>query len=200
MGLRAALFAMPLAIALAGCELPDTAVVPLAYEPTGSAPVFQTHPAVAVGTVIDGRVEVADRIGTATGQLGFPELTLTAEPAVRRAVRGALTDALMARGLLAPPPARPRFVLSVRIVRLDAAEGWKRRAAADLVFTLTRSDTGRIVWSGEARSEGTGRGPYSLDTLAYVPVADVAEMAQGTMNSAIERLLDDAGFKAALRG
>lgn len=185
---------------LAACDGPAANTIPLAYEPTGLAPAPLSRAVVAMGRVVDSRGAPAEWLGTAAGNPGFPEEALVAEPSpASRSVYDAFTTALMARGLLAPQ-GRPRFDLSVRIVRLDASEGWRRHAAADLVVTLTRRGTGRIVYTDEVRSGGTGSGPFSLDTAAYVPIADVADLAQRTMNEAIEQALDKPGFQDALHG
>lgn len=200
MATSAAAPALLLALTLAACDLPDTATVPLSYEPTGAAPVFQSHPVVAVGPVVDARAQPPARLGTATGQFGFPEETLFSEPSVARAVRDAFITALMYRGLLAPV-GQPRFDLAVRVLRLGADEGWRRRAGADFVVTLTRHRIGTVVYREEVRAEAGASGrPYSLDTAAYVPVADVTELARTSMNRAIEHVLEDPKFEAALRG
>jgi len=180
---------------LIGCAGP--ASVPLAYEPTGAAPVALSRPVVAVGGVVDARGEPAEWLGVATGDPGFPERSLEAEPAAARAVRDAFTSALMARGLLAPP-GRQSFDLAVRVVRLHAGEGLERRAEADFIVTLTRHRGGGGVYTDEVRTSGVGSGPFSLDTAAYVPVSDVADLAQRTMNKAIETELDSRGFQAAV--
>lgn len=185
---------------LAACDGPVANTIPLAYEPTGLGPAPLSRAVVAMGRVVDARGAPAEWLGTAAGNPGFPEQALVAEPSpASRAVYDAFTTALMARGLLVPQ-GRPRFDLSVRIVRLDAGEAWTRHAAADLVVTLRRHGSGRIVYTDEVRSAGTNSGPFSLDTVAYVPVADVAELTQRAVNSAIEQALDKPGFRAAVHG
>lgn len=186
---------------LAACGGPAGETIPLAYEPTGLGPAPLSRPVIAVGPVIDSRGAPPEWLGIAAGNLGFPEQALVAEPSpASRALYDAFTTALMARGLLAPQGSRPRFDLSVRIVRLDAGEAWTRHASADLVVTLTRHSTGRVVYTDEVRTAGSTSGPFSLDTAAYVPVADVAELTQRAMNLAIEQTLDKPGFQAAVHG
>jgi hypothetical protein len=183
---------------LAACS-PGPETIPLAYEPAGPVPVFPSRPLVAVGQVLDARGASPDWLGTTAGTAGFPEQALVSEPPAQRAVRDAFVTALMARGLFSPPADKPRFDLSVRIVRLDGGENWRRRAAADFVVTLADRATGRIVYTDEVRNSATDAGPFSLDSAAYVPAADLAELTQRTLNQAIAQALDKPGFLAALR-
>jgi len=184
---------------LAGCTPLGPVDVPLTYEPTGAAPVPLAMPVVAVGLVSDERGPAPDELGVATGDLGFPTRPLASEPPVARAVREALTAALMARELLAPP-GHQRFDLAVRIVRLEAAEGRRQRTDADFVITLMRHGSERIIYTDEVRAIGGGRSPVSLDTAGYVPLASVAELTRRAMSLAIEQAVDKPGFQAAVHG
>src|SRR5579862_410131 len=84
---------------LAACGGPVADTVPLAYEPTGLAPgPLYRRPLIAMRPVVDTRAAAADWLGIATGNLGFPEQALVAEPPASRAVYDAFTTALMARG------------------------------------------------------------------------------------------------------
>ncbi len=195
-GLRLSLLA--LLACLAACGWPKESPVPIAYEPTAPISARADRPVVAMGAVFDQRRVPPHWLGKASDKLGLHDETLVSEPPVARAVRMAFADALMTRGLLAPP-GRSKYDLTVRIRRLDAKQRWRRHAIADLAITLTRRNGGPIVYTDEVAVIGRSTGPFSLGAGAYVPVADVSELEQGAMNRAIDLVLDKPGFRAALR-
>lgn len=189
--------ALSFLLVLAGCGLPTAETVSLTYAPTHSIPVTPPRNVVGVGPVVDARASPPDLIGTAADKFGWREEALASEPPLPRAVRAAFTDALMARGLLAAP-GRARYELGVRVVRLDAQQAWRRHVVADLAVSLRRSGGG-IVYRDAVAVLGRARGPFSVGTIAYVPIAGIAELTQGSLSRAIDAALDNPRFRAALR-
>jgi hypothetical protein len=160
-GISAAFALMIVAGALAGCDLPSSSAVSLHYEPSAPLPVRPADNVVGMGPVIDARPAMPpDQLGTAADKFGWQELTLTSEGPVARAVREAFIDALMARGLLAPPGEFP-YELTVRILQLQARQAWRERAVAEFALDLRRGRHDRLHPGGgrgrtAARGDGQG--------------------------------------------
>lgn len=170
---------------------------PLAYQPGPSAPARAARPSVALGEVTDFRrdgAEDADWIGAIRGNVGNRLAVIRTEGPVRDAVARALSDALAARGLLAPTGAARRM-LGVTILRLDAAQFVRREATVELAATLSDTATGETLWRGTGTAtlvEGSLSGAERAGTAA-----ELRGIAARAMSEAIGYILDDAAFRAA---
>lgn len=197
-GIRIALTLAMLPVVVTGCGGPTTNPVALDYQPSISLPVRPADNVVAMGPVIDARGSMLPNVlGTAADKLGRQQESLISKGRVTQAVSAAFTDALMARGLLAPPGEHP-FVLTVRILRLGANQAWREHAVAEFALSLTSGRDGPVVYSERVRAAARETGPFTIDAYGYVPVAAVGDLLQNTMNRAIDEALDKPGFLAAV--
>lgn len=183
-----------LLLLLAGC---GTTPVSLAYDPTHPLPSPAGPAVLARPEVVDARGGAPRALGAVHGDLGFLAQTLTIDQPAAQQVGAAFGSALLARGMLAPP-GTARFDLRIRLNRLAVGEALDRHAAVDLVLTVTRRDTGQVVYT-DAVSLAAGEADLpSLDSMAYAPVAAVTALGNATMSRAIDQALDKPGFRAAL--
>jgi uncharacterized lipoprotein YajG len=184
-----------LCLGLAAC---GTTQMPMTYAPTVT-PVAVSRPVVAVGTITDRRENGREDprwIGTIRGGFGNPIKTLEASEPVTEVVRKAFTDALAARGMLAP--AAPRYTLSVDIVQFKADQVARREATVEFRVTLAQAG-GASVLTTQERANQVGGSVVTLSAGVFGSVEDLHAIALSTMNQAIDRILDKPEFAAALR-
>ena len=184
-----------LCLGLAGC---GTTQMPMTYAPTAT-PVAVSRPLVAVGSVTDRRENGREDprwIGTIRGGFGNPIKTLEAPEPVTEVVRKAFTDALAARGMLAP--AAPRYTLSVDIMQFKADQVGRREATVEFRVTLAQAG-GATVLTTEERANQIGGSVMTFSAGVFGSVEDLHAIALGTMNEAIDRILNKPEFAAALR-
>lgn len=185
-----------LCLGLAAC---GTTQMPMTYAPTVT-PMAVSRPVVAVGAVTDRRengLEDPRWIGTIRGGFGNPIKTLEAPEPVTEVVRKAFTDALAARGMLAP--AAPRYTLSVDIVQFKADQVARREATVEFRVVLAPATGGAAVLTTQERANQVGGSVITLSSGVFGSVEDLHAIALGTMNQAIDRILDKPEFAAALR-
>jgi len=192
---------LPVLIALAACGATQA---PMTYSPTVTVqPVAMARPVVgAVDRVINERStgrEDPTWIGTIRGGYGNPLKALHATEPVEQVVAKAFSDALAARGLKAPPGSQPRYVLTVTIHQFDANQYVRREATADFSAVLIERDSGREVWRDRERVYNVDGSLISLSTGIFASIEDLQRVALQTMNQAIDKLLDKASFRGAIR-
>ncbi|RKK04877.1 hypothetical protein EBE87_10325 [Pseudoroseomonas wenyumeiae] len=135
-------------------------------------------------------------IGTIRDGFGIPMKRLEASTPATEVVRQAYTDALAARGMLAP--AAPRYLLNVTILQFDANQYSRREATAEFMVTLTTSSNAPVLTARE-RAYQVGGSMITLSKGIFGSVEDLRGIALSTMSQAIDRILDKPEFAAALR-
>jgi len=188
-------FAFLSMLLLVGC---GTTEVPLAYAPTVPLSSPTADPLVSVQAVVDGRGGNARVLGDARGTLGTATRRLVTRKNTVLEVHQAFAGALLSRGMLAPI-GRQRYDLTVRLVGFSDHEQLGPSAQADFAVSLTRHDTGRVVYQDEVKVAAEDWSLPSLDSLAFVSTADVSGLTEQVMNQAIDQSLDKPAFRAALR-
>jgi uncharacterized lipoprotein YajG len=193
---------LALALALSACGATQA---PMTYAPTVAVqPAAMRAPLVApVDRVANERStgrEDPTWIGTIRGGYGNPLKALHASEPVDRVVGKAFTDALAARGLVASGVggAAP-YVLTVTIHQFDANQYVRREATADFSVVLTERANGREVWRDREKVYLVDGSALSLSVGVFASVDDLQRVALQAMNQAIDKLVDDPGFRQVLR-
>lgn len=195
------LLLLPLLAGLAAC---GTTQASMPYTPTVQVqPVAVSSPVVAVsGQVANlrraGR-EDPNWIGTIRGGYGNPLKRLSSDVPVDQAVAQAFAAGLAARGLHAPGTGASPYVLAVTIHQFDANQYVRREATADFGAVLTERTTGREVWRDRHRAYNVDGSLLSLSVGIAASPEDLRRVALQTMSEAVDALLDEPGFRAALR-
>lgn len=122
---------------------------------------------------------------------------MKADQPVDRVVARAFEDGLAARGLRAPGGASP-YVLAVTIHQLDANQYARRKATADFSVVLAERASGRAVWRGRRKAYKVDGSLVTLNAFAFASVDDFRRTAVSAISEAVDALLDDPGFRAAL--
>lgn len=174
---------------LAACGGPPTVL-------TYTAPAGlqrQAGPAVAVSAV-DERGDGPDWLGAIRGGFGNPVRTLRGDRPVADSITRAFQAGLEARGLAATPGAAAPATLAITIHKFNANLYLSREATADFTATLAGAG-GAPLWSERSRTE------LSEVTLAGGILADPKDleaMLDRALSQAVDKVLDNPGFQAAL--
>lgn len=136
-------------------------------------------------------------IGTIRGGYGNPLKVLRADAPVEQVVARAFADGLAARGLSASSAVEALYTLDVTIHRFDANQLRGRTATADFSAVLTERATGRVAWRGCHLASKTSGGFFSV--ALFSSVEELRALALRAVNEAVDALLDDPEFWAALR-
>ena len=187
-----------LTLLLGACSGPAV-VTPLAYAPTHTLGSPDGAAVLAIRDVVDARHVDPRSLGSAQGDVRLPTLALATPTRIVDELHQAFAGAMLGRGLLAPI-GRQHYDLSVRLVRLHAGQLLEQVGTADFVLTVHDHATGRTVYTDEVTARSTSSQFPSLDSLAFVPTADVTADTQRAMNQAIDTALDKPAFRAAVRG
>jgi len=190
-------------LVLAGLAACGTTQTSMSYAPTVPVQAAATaRPVVAVSErVVNERLagrEDPNWIGTIRSGYGSPMKVLKADQPVDRVVARAFSDGLSARGLHAPGGASP-YLLAVTIHQLDANQYARREATADFSVVLTERATGRPVWRDGHKTYKVDGSLVTLNAAAFASVDDFRRTAVSAISEAVDALLDNPGFRAALR-
>ena len=190
--------AILLLVGLAACT---TRTAPVVY--SGSAPAsISTAPQVGlgevgVGEVIDARGESDPNwVGAVRGGFGQPIKTVRAEQPVADAVRQGFVDALSARGLLAAQA--PRYVLRVVIRQFASTQYVRRESNMNWQVALEEPVTGRRLYADIVEVTLVEGSAVSLQTGVFGSTDALLELSNRAMSQAIDRVLDDSAFAAAI--
>ncbi|TDH60275.1 hypothetical protein E2C06_22935 [Dankookia rubra] len=138
-------------------------------------------------------------IGTIRGGYGNPVKALHADEPVNRVVGKAFAAGLAARGLDAGPGGSAPYLLAVTIHQFDANQYVRREATADFTVVVTERATGREVWRGREKVYIVDGSILSLSTGVFASVEDLRQVALKAMNEAVDKLLDQAALRVAIR-
>ena len=137
-------------------------------------------------------------IGTIRSGYGSPMKVLNADQPVDRVVARAFEDGLAARGLGAQGGAPP-YLLAVTIHQLDANQYARREATADFSVVLTERASGRVVWRDRHKAYKVDGSLVTLNAFAFASVEDFRNTAISAISETVDALLDNPGFRTALR-
>ncbi|HWX48325.1 MAG TPA: hypothetical protein VNZ61_09745 [Roseomonas sp.] len=187
-------------LGLAACGTTQTN---LAYAPA-SPPVVQpmARPVVVVTQVTDRREEGQRdprEVGAVRDESRRPVKRLETPVPVTEVVRQAFTDALQARGLLAPNAEWARYGLEVDIFALNLDQYSRRGATAEFRITLRPIPGGAPVLVDQERAAFVSGDVILPTTGVFTSTEALRQITQQAMSEAIDRLLDKASFTAMLQ-
>ena len=174
--------------------------LPLPYAPTIAVIPSGGPATVASVTTVDGRHEDDPTwFGAIRGGYGNPLKTLNSERPLNQVMTQAFHDALAARGMLAPDGAGSVNV-EVTIREFEGDQLLRRTAVVKLaVFVRARAD-GRVLFQGDV-GKNTDDGSFmSLSSGIFGSVDDLNKVVLAAMNGAIDDVIANPNFVAALRG
>jgi len=187
-------------LGLAACGTTQTN---LGYAPA-SPPVVQpmARPVVVVTQVTDRREEGQRdprEVGAVRDESRRPVKRLETPVPVTEVVRQAFTDALQARGLLAPNAEWARYGLEVDIFALNLDQYSRRGATAEFRITLRPIPGGAPVLVDQERAAFVSGDVILPTTGVFTSTEALRQITQQAMSEAIDRLLDKASFTAMLQ-
>ena len=185
-------------LVVTGCL--STHTVPLRYESAREMVATTTvSGTVAVGSFRDDRGTDANWLGAIRAVYGNPLKKLRTEQPTREIVEEAFREALRVRGLLASVQ-EATFEIRGSIKKLDCSYYLNQEAHAHLKVELVRVSSDTVVFGSSYRSDqtagGFGAGMFAAGMFASVET--LRQLAQRTLNAAIEQFFDDASFSRAL--
>jgi hypothetical protein len=170
----------------------------LNYSHAGAVPAFGA-PVIADVTVADLRALPPGRVGAVNGYDGRTLKPVeTAGPAAD-AVALAFRQALAARGALAQGGAPARYDLDVALLQLNAEQDAERQGEADLRVRLIDRATGAERYSARVYVESRGDQWLAVDNGVFGSTAALSRLADAVLSRAIDRAIDQPGFRTALR-
>lgn len=186
--------ALSLAIALSACN--TVTPVSMSYDASAiSAP--KGNPAVAVGTVTDKRTGGdAHSLGAIRGGFGNPLQTITSDQPVSDVVKSVVTDGLKARNLASPDP---RYSMTIDILRLDCSQFVRREAHVNLAVSVLDTATQQVAFSKNAMSDKVNGSLIAVDTGIFASTDDLRAVMNEALQDAVNQLLDDPKFRAAIQ-
>ena len=185
-----------LSLALALCACNTTTPVSMQYDASAiTAP--KGNPVVAVSTVTSKR-EKSDpyALGAILGGFGNPLQTITSEVPVTDVVKTLVTDGLKARNLASP---NPKYNMTIDILRLDCSQLVRREAHVDLAVTVQNASTQEVVFNKGARSDKTNGSVITMETGILASTDDLRAIMNEALQEAVNNLLDDPQFRAAIQ-
>lgn len=191
---RAALAAVGM-LALAGCS---TTAVEMKYAPSAASPApGAARPIVYVAEIKDQRPHAPNYLGSVLNGFGSPMKTLETTVPVNQVVGDAFSDALRARGLLAPSAGGP-YGLAVTILKLDCSQYVRREAHVDFTVALSDRASGRELYRDSFKVELVEGSLIAFDTGLFASTEDLRAVALKAMQQAIDAALDSPGVRQAI--
>lgn len=183
-------------VMLSGCV---TRQVALSYSPPAPAaiPTGDHRPVVGIKTVVDDRSNDPHWLGAVRGGYGNPLKILETEEPVKDVVAKAFSDALAARGMLAPA-GNEAIEVTITIHRFDCSQYLRREAHADFEIALTNSRTGNSVYADRVTADTVNGSIFAMNVGIFGSTDLLRMAAVQTMDDAINTALDKPGFLAAV--
>lgn len=175
----------------------NTTEATLAYAPTGTAAVTMA-PAAAIASVTsqDQRREAPQRLGTVMGGYGQPIKILNTTRPVGEEVAEVFRQALQRRGLLRQGVAAP-YRINVIVRRFDSDQYIGLGARSDMTMQVLDA-TGRVAYEDTAT---TSRSLVRFfQSGIFGSVDDMRALAESVLAEAVDKLLDNPAFRAAVQG
>lgn len=165
------------------------------YEPTREVvPVEGAEPLVAVGTMRDDRGTESAWLGAIRGGYGNPLKKLYSDQPTASVVAVAMSDALQARKLLAPPKSAALRV-DGSITKLDCSYYFNREAHAHLLLNVVDTKTSATLFSQAYKTDSKEAG---LGAGIFGDVNHLAAFMQKTLNETIDKALSDPALLSVL--
>jgi uncharacterized lipoprotein YajG len=178
------------ALALGACS---NTVSSLSYSTTGTVQAAAS-PTVGAVAATDRRKEEPRRLATIMGGFGNPLKTLDTAKPVKDEVADAVAQGLHARGLMAASAQAP-FRLALVVHQFDADMIIGRTARINLTMTVLNPSGAAVYEDTVSDSESETK---ILETGIFADIADLQRLCQIVLNRAVDRLLDQPGFRAAV--
>jgi len=169
-------------------------VIALPY--VAPADAQQGEPAVALGTITDGREHDANWLGAIRGGYGNPLKVLITEGSVADAVGQAVGAGLAARNLAAADGAR--FRLDIHVVQFDCNQYARKEAHIEIIARLVDAARGDVVYERNTRVDRVEGSVLSLRTGIFASHEELRALANSAMQEAVDTALDEPGLRAAL--
>jgi uncharacterized lipoprotein YajG len=181
---------------LSGCV---TRQVALSYSPPAPAaiPAGDHRAVVGIKTVVDARSNDAHWLGAIRGGYGNPLKNLETEQPVKDVVALAFSDALAARGMLAPA-GNESIDVTLTIHRFDCNQYLRREAHADFEITLISPRTGNTIYSDRVTADSVNGSVFAMNVGVFGSTDQLRMVAVQTMDDAINQALDKPAFLAAV--
>ena len=181
------------ALALAGC---GTKILPLAYTP--SASVVRGNAQTRVGASVDQRRDNDPTwYGAIRGGYGNPLSVLRSDVPVSAAAAKAFSDALAARGMLAPGGSG-RYEVRLAIKRFEASRYVRLEAHVDLRAQVVEAASGRVVYEGQGQANKVKGSIIALDSGIFASPTELSTLMSVTLTEAIDKIVDDPAFRRAV--
>lgn len=190
------LAASAVVLALGACASSPSGPVTLSYAPPASVTPAQGKAVVAVGQVTDVRGNDPNWYGAVRGGYGNPLKVLTADKPVKDVVADAMAEGMKVRGLSANGAGAYRLDITLR--RLDANQVARREAHVDMTASLVNVATGATAFTRDVKADKVTGTVLAMDTGVFSDPDILRALANDVLRSAIDQLLDDPAFRAAL--
>ena len=185
--------ALLLGLFLASCS--TTSQISLDYVPNPGH-IRPGQPEFTTRLFVDQRNEEPLFLGTVRTQIGTPiERVYTRSPA-NQIVTNACGHALQARGMLTSPNSA-RYIVTGEVLDLFCQMLVRPNGYARIRFKVIEAGSGQILFNRVFEGERTGS--------AYLPgsgspVPTLRDLTSGALQDAVDRALDDGGFRAIVDG
>lgn len=193
--MRQTLLALVASLVLTACS---TTEVGLSYTPGSGATPSASGGSVAVGTFVDGRGEPAIWLGAIRGGLGNPVKRIDADRPVADLVRAAFVKGLEARKVGIDRESAP-FELSGTVLQLECDQYIRREVNVEIQLVVTERATGRRKLVKDYEVTNVDGSLLSAKPAAFASVYELKTMTQKTLSQTVDRALDDAELRAALK-
>lgn len=184
-------------LALAACS---TTKVALKYDnpqsPNKVAASTTTAP-VTIGLFIDQREEPANWIGAIRGTYGNPIKNVESEQTVSLLVQTAFADGLRARGVQDSSSAPLQLAGVIR--KLDCNQMSRREANVEIELSVIDASTGKASFSRSYSSANIDGSLLTLKIGVFASVEDLRALTERTLRETVDKALDDAALRSALR-
>jgi uncharacterized lipoprotein YajG len=174
----------------------STTPVQLSYNSAALSP-GQAAPIVAVGDVVDNRDHDPKWLGAIRGGYGNPIKTLETEQPVSEVVKTTLSEGLSADGLLAK--GKSKYRLNVILTQFDCNQVGRREAHILMQVSLIEAGSEQEVYKKTLKADKVTGSRITFDAGIFASVDDLRQVANDVLQDAIDQLLHDPAFHAALR-
>jgi uncharacterized lipoprotein YajG len=152
---------------------------------------------VAMGTIADNRKNGPNWLGAIRGGFGNPLKTLETEKPVAEVVKTALEDGLSSVHLLTTH--NPKYTLNVDLIRFNCNQYARREAHIDMTVSLVENSSGQTVYTKKIKADKVTGSIITFDAGLFASVDDLRQVANDVLQNAVDQLLSDSAFSAALQ-
>ena len=175
----------------------STDKVALNYDSTKLTSTGGANAAVSAVRVKDLRGTAPDWLGAVRGGFGNVLKTLLTEIPVGEMIKRAFTQAITARGMLAEPGS-DKLALVVDVRKFDCSQFVRREAHVNFMVSLVDLNSRQTVFDNIVTVDRTSGSVLAFDVGIFGSVEDLRQVANMTLQEAIDKVLDDPEFRSAL--